>query len=474
LKRKLERIRLVLVSVVLCCLVACAHYPRNSALAPADLGKGYRFPSPEETAEQDRLFIALSFSGGGTRAAALSYGVLKKLAETPVPGRSGQSLLDEVDVISSVSGGSFTAAYYGLFKERIFQDFESRFLYRDVQGELFWQVWKPWNWLRLASPYFSRIDLAAELYDETLFDQKAFQSLVDRGRHPFLAINGTNMSTGARFTFTQEEFDFLGSDLSSYRVARAVAASSAFPFLLSPITLVNRPNVDGYTLPTEVRLGLQDAEVNERRYLWARDRAIYYEDKKDHPYLHLMDGGLADNLGLRYITDGYLRTSGFLAQRKGKIKHLVVICVNAKTEPQENLDRRESPPGLKDVAYKTATVSMDNYSFETMQMTRDLLLASEKARQDVEACQRLVDRFCGAGYMVPPLAYDFDVYVIEINFLRVRDPQRQKKLLSLPTTFSLQPEEVADLIKVGGELLDQAPEFQDLVQNLTSEGKSSQ
>jgi NTE family protein len=474
LKRKLERIRLVLVAVVLCWLAACAHYPRNSALAPSDLGKGYRYPTPAETAEQDGLFIALSFSGGGTRAAALSYGVLKKLAETPVPGRSGQSLLDEVDVISSVSGGSFTAAYYGLFKERIFQDFESRFLYRDVEGELFGQVLNPWNWLRLASPYFSRIDLAAELYDETLFEHKAFQSLVDGGRHPFIAINGTNMSTGSRFTFTQEEFDLLGSDLSSYKVARAVAASSAFPFLLSPITLVNYRNVEGFALPTEIRLGLQDAEVNERRYLWARDRAIYYEDKKDHPYLHLMDGGLADNLGLRYIADGYLRTTGFLAQRKGKIKHLVVICVNAKTEPQEDLDRHESPPGLKDVAYKTATVSMDNYSFETMQMTRDLLLASEKARQDVEACQRVVDRFCGAGYMVPPLAYDFHVYVIEINFFQVRDPERREKLLSLPTTFSLKRNDVADLIKVGGELVEQTQEFQELLQNLGSAQKSSQ
>jgi NTE family protein len=473
LKKNLEHVRLVVMAGVLCWLVACAHYPRNGALAPSDLGKGYRYPTPEETAEQDRLFIALSFSGGGTRAAALSYGVLKKLAETPIPGRGGQSLLDEVDVISSVSGGSFPAAYYGLFKERIFQDFESRFLYRDVEGELFEQVLNPWNWLRLASPYFSRIDLAAELYDETLFDHKTFGSLVDGGRHPFIAVNGTNMSSGSRFTFTQDEFDLLGSDLSSYKVARAVAASSAFPFLLSPITLVNYPNVEGYALPTEIRLGLQDAEVNERRYLWARDRAIYYEDKKDHPYLHLMDGGLADNLGLRYITDSYVRTTGFLAQRKGRIKHLVVICVNAKTEPRENLDRRESPPGLKDVAYKTATVSMDNYSFETMQMTRDLLFASEKARQDVEACQRMVDRFCGAGHIVPPLAVEFHAYVIEINFLRVRDPQRRDKLLSLPTTFSLKRDEVADLIKVGGELLDQSQEFQELLQNLGSEQNSS-
>ncbi len=43
-------------------------------------------------------------------------------------------LLDEVDGISSVSGGSFTAAYYGLFGDRIFIDFEEKFLKRDVQS----------------------------------------------------------------------------------------------------------------------------------------------------------------------------------------------------------------------------------------------------------------------------------------------------------------------------------------------------
>ncbi|MDL1973959.1 MAG: hypothetical protein LWX55_04090 [Deltaproteobacteria bacterium] len=122
----------------------------------------------------------------------------------------------------------------------------------------------------------------------------------------------------------------------------------------------------------EVVNGLKDFSINDRRYFWAKNQAEYQNNKADHPYLHLMDAGLSDNLGLRYIIDEYVRTSGLLFQRKGTIQHLVIIVVNAKTQPQESIDRQEKSPGLMDVAYKTATVSMDNYSFETVQAAKEM------------------------------------------------------------------------------------------------------
>src|SRR5262245_9449324 len=65
----------------------------------------------------DEMLIGLTFSGGGTRAAAFSYGVLTEIDRTRMPGRSGSgSLLDRVDFVSGVSGGSVLAAYYGLKK----------------------------------------------------------------------------------------------------------------------------------------------------------------------------------------------------------------------------------------------------------------------------------------------------------------------------------------------------------------------
>ena len=115
----------------------CAHFPRNAPLVSTDQRTGYRFQNTASPTNSSDLLLMLAFSGGGTRAAALSYGVLEELARTPVGAEGKQHrLLDEVDCISSVSGGSFTAAYYALWGDRIFSDFEPQFLKEHVQPKL--------------------------------------------------------------------------------------------------------------------------------------------------------------------------------------------------------------------------------------------------------------------------------------------------------------------------------------------------
>src|SRR5437763_1694542 len=104
-----------------------------------------------------------------------------------------KSLLDEVDCISSVSGGSFTAAYYALFHGRVLTEFPDKFLYRNIQKELISQLFNPINLARLLSPYFSRIDLAAELYHDSVFEKKTFGDLLASNRRPFLILNATNL-----------------------------------------------------------------------------------------------------------------------------------------------------------------------------------------------------------------------------------------------------------------------------------------
>ena len=100
--------------------IGCAHYPPNQLLTEVSPEGGYRLKNPQGIDRSDELLLVLTFSGGGTRAAALAYGVMEQLAQTEITlGGRKRSLLDEVDAISAVSGGSFTAAYYGLFGERI-------------------------------------------------------------------------------------------------------------------------------------------------------------------------------------------------------------------------------------------------------------------------------------------------------------------------------------------------------------------
>ncbi len=456
-------------SLLALCLVlaGCAHYVVNDPLPGARTGAGYRFDATETASNTNSLFVCLVFTGGGTRAAALSYGVLDMLRNTRIVWKGVEkSLLQEVDCISSISGGSFTAAYYGLFGDRIFTDFRSRFLDVDVEDALIRRAVNPVNWFRLASPYFSRIDLAAEYYHEKIFDKLPFSALAGRGERPFVILNATNLANGERFEFTQEQFDFLVSDLATYPVARAVAASSAFPFLLSPLSLKNYPHPEGFTLPTDYEEGLKDYDYNRRRYYWARNRAMYVNDK-ERPYLHLMDGGLADNIGLRPIEAAWRRTSGFIRKllNDGAIEKFVIIVVNARPDSGDTISKKESPPGLGVVAVKTATIAMDNYSFETIEVMKELRDMRERAQRNIAACrQRLAA--CPTAPPLPGLAAEIDPYVIEVNFEAIPDPERRKYFLTLPTSFTLSRDQVDALIQIGPELLRAEPEFKELMRSL--------
>src|SRR5262249_19121798 len=80
----------------------------------------------EVASASDGMLIGLAFSGGGTRAAAFSFGVLGEIDCTQLG--QGRSLLDRVDFVSGVSGGSVLAAYYGLKRRAALADFRERFL----------------------------------------------------------------------------------------------------------------------------------------------------------------------------------------------------------------------------------------------------------------------------------------------------------------------------------------------------------
>lgn len=466
--RSLELFRKTIGLLALCLVLqACSSYILNQRLQRYDPGSGYRFPEPGpvQRANSDSLFVCLAFSGGGTRAAAFSYGVLKKLRDTPISwkGKTGK-LLDEVDCISGISGGSFTAAYYGLFGDRIFQDYRSRFLDRDIQGELVWIALNPLNWPRLASPKFNRIDLATELYDETIFDRKTFADLIQREDRPYVILHATNLASGERFEFTQNEFDFLGSDLAKFPVARAVTASSAFPVLLSPVTLLNYPEPENFEPPKEVASGLESYSEDRRRWHWAV-RKNDYLNKDARPYVHLMDGGLSDNIGLRAIENAFRWGPIRRGINNNRIEKLVIIVVNAKTDDQDAISGDAVPPGLSDVAYKTTTVALDNYSFESIETMRDLGKQRKQTQDTLEACNHRLEQ-CHATELFPELSGKIDPVIIDLNFEAIPDPERAKRLLSLPTTFSLPEDAVEELIEAGGELLDHSGAFQVLIREL--------
>ncbi len=419
--------------------------------------QGYRFENLAGGKEENKLFVCLAFSGGGTRAAALAYGAMVALRQTHIDWpRRGETLLNEVDCISSVSGGSFTGAYYGLFHDKLFEKFEDRFLYRDIQGGVFLKALYPWNWLWLASPYYSRIDLAADLYDEKLFSHSNYDLLINQARRPFVILNATNIGTGNRFPFTQDQFDLIGSDLGPYPVARAVAASSAFPFLLSPLTLENYQPLEGFPALTEYHTGLEDYYNNRSRYYWAHGQLNYVD--KAHPYVHLMDGGIADNIGLRSIINAYEQSNGFISRNLPDMERLVIIAVNARTGSNDTIsESRHTPHIIPTVAMATATISMDNYSFDTVDF-------AERLASDLKQAEAVSSQSRGKLKLHAPVPY-----VIEISFEAIPDPRVREDFYGISTNFHLPSDQVKALIGMGCVLLKNDPKFRCMLEDIEHE-----
>src|SRR6185369_7201041 len=136
----------------------CATRPINPPLTEVSLEKGYTFQTRQKHFRNQENLVVLAFSGGGTRAAAFSYGVLEFLRRTEAVAPNGVKvrLLDAVDVITGVSGGSFTALAYGLYGDKLFADYEHRFLKRNVQGELIARAFNPGYWGDLLSTGWGR------------------------------------------------------------------------------------------------------------------------------------------------------------------------------------------------------------------------------------------------------------------------------------------------------------------------------
>ena len=453
--------RLTIVAAMI--IGGCAHYPDNPRLNAISPDAGYRYSVVRRQPASDGPFVLLAFSGGGTRAAAFSFGLMEelKLVEYTSPGGSKRRLLDDVEIISSVSGGSFTSTYYALFPERFFSDFPDQFLKRNIQRGLLVRLFNPYNWIRLASPDFSRIDLADEYYNNTIFEGKTFADLLKKpkGSVPFLVLNATDISIAHRFEFTQDQFDLLCSDLSGVNLSRAVAASSNFPVAFAPLTVDIYKEQCG-PLPLWVELGL-GREKNPKRRVSEASAAQSYRDPDRH-FAHLLDGGISDNLGLRgpfqAITTTDSAWSILKADNLGQLGRLMVIAVNAKTTKQGTWDAKSSPPGIGAVLDVLMNGPMDDVSYDSLEMTDGHFKQMKQLAHTVDSCNKRLAQNCpGASRITNPLTTDFTF--AELTFDDIPDPRLRRCLQALPTSFSL-PEKTIDLLRTAaGYLLMNSDDF---------------
>ncbi|MGO4303398.1 patatin-like phospholipase family protein [Cupriavidus sp. RAF12] len=452
-------------------LGGCASRPVNPPIAHADPNTGYRFFTRPQYSSDNENLVILAFSGGGTRAAAFSYGVLEFLRNTVAVGPKGNKsrLLDHVGVITGVSGGSFTALAYGLYGDKLFDDYEQNFLKRDVQGTITFRTLNPVYWPSLWSSGWGRSELAADLYDEILFHGATFGDL-NRGHGPFIVASATDISTGARLPFTQSTFDVLCSDLNALRLSRAAAASSAVPVVLTPITLNNYGGTCGYTTPAWIKPFIESAEpprpaARATRHL--REEAEF-GDSVNRPYIHVVDGGVSDNLGMRSVLDALeLMEALHLIGVPSPLDHtrrIVVFVVNSLSVPRTAWDKSESPPGTLEILVKATGVPIDHYSYEATELLRDTQ-ARWRSMRGVRASSAFSankDAAVTTALRTP----DATIYAIDVSFDKLTDKEELAYLNELPTSFYLPAEAVDRLRAAAGKIIMASPDFQRLLRDV--------
>lgn len=471
--RRLSSLTKLLGAALLAALAGCATRPVNPPAEHVDPDTGYRFDVREARAEDTgkETIVVLAFSGGGTRAAAFSYGVLEFLRKTRITEAQGRSLrlLDSVDLISGVSGGSFTALAYGLYGEKLFDDFETSFLKRNVQGEITARALDPANWPRLMSTGWGRSELAAELYDEILFHGATFGDLT-AGKGPMILATATDLSSGSRFVFNQSYFDVICSDLGAVRLSRAASASSAVPVVLSAVTLNNYAGQCDYKMPswTAAFLDSDDPPRPAARAIRTL-RAMQEIGRSGHgPYLHLVDGGVADNLGMRSVLDALeifeARTAAGERTRLDKTRRIVVVVVNSLSEPPTDWDMSEAAPGPVTTMLKTAGTPIDRNSFENVEQLRDTAARWRTLRRiaNSKAMTTNTDAAVARALRVPQA----EIYAIDVSFAQLADRAEFDYLNRLPTSFVLPPEAVDRLRSAAEAIILASPEFKRLLADL--------
>jgi len=473
-------------------LSACAHFPVNPPLDRIDTDSGYRFQNlalnPGNT---DDTFVILSLSGGGTRAAALDYGVLRHLAGIEIAG--GGSLLDEVDLITASSAASLVTGYWAAFgRDALLERFGDDVLTLPIQSKVLGRFANPVNWPRLWSGKFGRSDLAAEYLDRTIFHGATFAD-ADRMR-PMLIMNATDLTGGAQFSFTQAQFDPLCSSLDHVSIARAVTASLAFSGGFTPITFRNYPSgTCQWETPGWVEDVLQAGfEARPRDYDEAEKFSAF--ERPEREWIHLVDGGVSDNIGIRSARAAFAvrNTPWSIVDRieSGQIRRLAIILVDARKGPDYSGDAKAKSPGLVSTVGSSAGNPLAAFSSETVELVREGLASMNAVRQryedDRRRCDELAVSACGAddetclagGRSVcyetfevrdedlPPIP---ETYFVHARFAALDDTDLRHRLQSIPTTLQLPADIVTLLVDSAPALLEASDDFVRLVGDLSTQ-----
>jgi NTE family protein len=398
--------------------------------------------------------VALAFSGGGTRAAAFAHGVLRGLDRTRAPG--GGTYFDKIVFISGVSGGSVTAAYYGLRGREALLDFRERFLVRNAEEGLDTSI----NLVNLVRGLEGGVNDSSKLprwLDRNLFDGATLGDLYQPGK-PVVWINASDLYNRTPFLFSPLTFRALCSDAHSYPLSQAVAASAAVPVAFVPIVLATFPDGCNDPLPRWVERALanRNAGAQVRAFALALQR---YRDPGQIRYVKLADGGLTDNFGLSGIVIARESAGEPYAplprDRAVRLRRIVFVIVNAGLGSRGDWARTVRGPSGVDMlgaVTDTAINSAVRSGFDAFRLVvREWEDQTRKWRCRLSPAE-LARYGVGKDWRCSAISFD----VVQVSFDQL-DPARAARLSDVQTRLSLPVDEVDLLIEAGADVIMEHP-----------------
>ncbi|WP_010142107.1 patatin-like phospholipase family protein [Oceanicola sp. S124] len=437
-------------------LAGCAviNAPLNAPREAGDTPTERARPGGDET-----LWVGLAFSGGGMRASAFAHGVVEELrAMTARPG-DPDGILSELRLVTGVSGGSVTAAYYGLNGAAGVDGYRDGYLVQDGERYMKNNPLNPVTLARGISGGANGRETFGRFLDETLFHGATFGDLARRSSITTW-INATDVASQTTFLFTPETFDALCSDLSRFPISDAVAASAAYPLVFSPIVIDTHQGACTYHEPDWLTAARHNSEATGAMRAHAAALESYASDP-DMKYVKLLDGGITDNFGTTGLAVERARAEAphapLTAREAVKLSRLLFLVADAGVEQPNGWTHRLKGPGGGQLARSivmSAMTSASRTGYDAMRLQLD------KWQED------LVEFRCGLS--LPEVARlrgslagwdcrDLKFFTGLVRFDDL-DPEMEDRLNAIPTRLRLEEEEVDLSIRAGRETTRQNPE----------------
>jgi NTE family protein len=385
--------------------------------------------------------------------------VLNQLDRTTVREAQGRvSLLERIDFVSGVSGGSVTAAYFGLKKRAALADFRERFLLRNAEEQLDTQV----SLASLGRAFGGGINNDHQFtrwLDANLFEGATLAQFHQQ-RRPRIWINASDIYNRTPFVFGKTAFDAMCSDLNSYKISDAVAASAAVPLVFAPVILETYPGGCAAPLPDWIERARKDPHGPLLLKSFAQATAKYHDGSMR--YVKLLDGGLVDNFGLSGFSIGLLSARApyqpMTERQAAKVRRMLFLIVDAGRAPSGNWNQQLEGPTGADLVMAAADTAVDasvraSYTAFNALMT-DWVAKMKRWRCGLSGADR--QRLgLGAGWR----CNDLQLYIDRLGFDSL-GAHRAQGLNAVPTRFRLQPGAVDAVIDAGGDAVAASPAFQ--------------